>query len=570
MSFLGRLFGLGSSATTDTGSSSEADKKRDEMSQIFNGLIRNTNEIDIDKLTNPNLCNQYVFQLHRAFQDMQEARKSKELKTLVMDSKDSSDSFESIVFHPIKRKRPTDADICKEMSVFYIELIFLLYTVVLSTGKQYVSPAGILEGRRGTLESGARRTRRRQRGGARPFEDLISFLERESSPPSSNFFQNPDPYRQLYPRVVDNTIPNELVVFQRPTPSTISLRYIDFWVYLQGRRTVDNKSPIQFFCEFDNADSAAFMMTIYRCAVALRHDKSFPILRINASITQNRDYSEKKFSFNLPSQIMSGIYSISEPGPYTFDHIVRILLTAAKADIRQISTNKNVILDQGRSPDLPILPLGRATSGSGVSSTASTEFSTTASKIRAIMAVNKFSLYEIRMKMLKPDGDRVEPMNTSLKTDHITTVAGILARGVSYFQSNPVVITRLAPLLDEFNKLRQNNERIFNTLSGRSPRLSQQRIDQLTVLRNKITQIHNTYTITVGKIITSKVVKFEEGNYKINPDFTIVTETRLSTLKKIDRVVEEIAELMLKYYIDIERVFVEALSTTLSYTGAVI
>jgi hypothetical protein len=333
---------------------------------------------------------------------------------------------------------------------------------------------------------------------------------------------------------------------------------------------VDNKSPIQFFCEFDNADSASFIMTIYRCAVPLRHDKSFPVLRINASITQNRDYSDKKFSFNLPSQIMSGIYSISEPGPYTFEHIVRILLTAAKADIRQISTNKNVIMDQGRSPDLPILPLGRAASGSGISSTASTEFSTTASKIRAIMAVNRFSLFEIRMKMLKPDGDRVEPMNTSLKTDHIATVAGIIARGVSYFQSNPVVITRLVPLLDEWNKLRQNNERIFSTLSGRSPRLSQQRIDQLTVLRNKISQIHNTYTVSVGKIITSKVVKFEEGNYKINPDFTIVTETRLSTLKKIDRVVEEIAELMLKYYIDIERVFVEALNTTLSYTGAVI
>ena len=89
-------------------------------------------------------------------------------------------------------------------------------------------------------------------------------------------------------------------------------------------------------------------------------------------------------------------------------------------------------------------------------------------------------------------------------------------------------------------------------------------------MRTFIYTIHNTYTISVGKIITSKVVKFEEGNYKINPDFTIVTETRLSTLKKIDRVVEEIAELMLKYYIDIERVFAEALSTTLSYTGAVI
>jgi len=570
MSWFGRLFGAAGSATTETGSSSEAEKKRDEMSQIFNGLIRNTNEIDIDKLTNPNLCNQYVFQLHRAFQDMQEARKAKELKTLVMDSKDSSDSFESIVFHPIKRKRPTDTEICKEMSVFYIELIFLLYTVVLSTGKQYVSPAGILEGRRGTLESGARRTRRRQRGGARPFEDLISFLDREYSLPSSNFFQNPDPYRQLYPRVVDDSVPNELVVFQRPSSSTVSLRHVDIWVYLQGKRLVTNVSPIQFFCEFDNADSAAFMMTIYRCATYNRYDKSFPVLRINASISQNRDYSEKRFSFNLPSQIMSGIYSISEPGPYTFEHIVRILLTAAKADIRQISTNKNVILDQGRSPDLPILPLGRATSGTGISSTASTEFSTTASKIRAIMAVNRFSLYEIRIKMLKPDGDRVEPMNTSLKTDHIATVAGILARGISYFNSNPVVITRLAPLLDEFNKLRQNNERIFSTLSGRSPRLSQQRIDQLTVLRNKISTIHNTYTISVGKIITSKVVKFEEGNYKINPDFTIVTETRLSTLKKIDRVVEEIAELMLKYYIDIERVFVEALNTTLSYTGAVI
>ena len=567
MSWFGRLFGA-ASAAVGSPSSSEADKKRDEMSQIFNGLIRNTNEIDIDKLTNPNLCNQYVFQLHRAFQDMQEARKSKELKTLVMDSKDSSDSFESIVFHPIKRKRPTDNEICKEMSIFYIELIFLLYTVVLSTGKQYISPAGVLEGRRTTLESGARRTRRRQRGGARPFEDLISFLDREYDRPSSNFFQNPDPYRQLYPRVVDDSVPNELVVFQRPSSSV--LRHVDLWVYLQGKRLVTNVSPIQFFCEFDNADSAAFMMTIYRCSAYNRYDKSFPVLRINASISQNRN-SDKKFSFNLPSQIMSGIYSISEPGPYTFEHIVRILLTAAKADIRQISTNKNVILDQGRSPDLPILPLGRAgAAGTTASTTGSSEFATTASKVRAIMAVNRFSLYEIRMKMLKPDGDRVEPMNNSLKTDHISTVAGILARGVSYFNNNPLVITRLVPLLDEWNKHRQNNERIFSTLSGRSPRLSTQRIDQLTVHRNKISTIHNAYTINVGKIITSKVVKFEEGNYKINPDFTIVTETRLSTLKKIDRVVEEIAEIMLKYYIDIEREFGDALNTTLSYTGAVI
>ena len=567
MSFFGRLFGAASTAVGSP-SSSEADKKRDEMSQIFNGLIRNTNEIDIDKLTNPNLCNQYVFQLHRAFQDMQEARKSKELKTLVMDSKDSSDSFESIVFHPIKRKRPTDNEICKEMSIFYIELIFLLYTVVLSTGKQYISPAGVLEGRRTTLESGARRTRRRQRGGARPFEDLISFLDREYDRPSSNFFQNPDPYRQLYPRVVDDSVPNELVVFQRPSSSV--LRHVDLWVYLQGKRLVTNVSPIQFFCEFDNADSAAFMMTIYRCSAYNRYDKSFPVLRINASILQNRN-SDKKFSFNLPSQIMSGIYSISEPGPYTFEHIIRILLTAAKADIRQISTNKNVILDQGRSPDLPILPLGRAgVAGTTASTTGSSEFATTASKVRAIMAVNRFSLFEIRMKMLKPDGDRVEPMNNSLKTDHISTVAGILARGVSYFNNNPLVITRLVPLLDEWNKLRQNNERIFSTLSGRSPRLSTQRIDQLTVHRNKISTIHNAYTINVGKIITSKVVKFEEGNYKINPDFTIVTETRLSTLKKIDRVVEEIAEIMFKYYIDIEREFGDALNTTLSYTGAVI
>lgn len=567
MSWFGRLFGA-ASAAVGSPSSSEADKKRDEMSQIFNGLIRNTNEIDIDKLTNPNLCNQYVFQLHRAFQDMQEARKSKELKTLVMDSKDSSDSFESIVFHPIKRKRPTDNEICKEMSIFYIELIFLLYTVVLSTGKQYISPAGVLEGRRTTLESGARRTRRRQRGGARPFEDLISFLDREYDRPSSNFFQNPDPYRQLYPRVVDDSVPNELVVFQRPSSSV--LRHVDLWVYLQGKRLVTNVSPIQFFCEFDNADSAAFMMTIYRCSAYNRYDKSFPVLRINASISQNRN-SDKKFSFNLPSQIMSGIYSISEPGPYTFEHIIRILLTAAKADIRQISTNKNVIMDQGRSPDLPILPLGRAgVAGTTASTTGSSEFATTASKVRAIMAVNRFSLFEIRMKMLKPDGDRVEPMNNSLKTDHISTVAGILARGVSYFNNNPLVITRLVPLLDEWNKLRQNNERIFSTLSGRSPRLSTQRIDQLTVHRNKISTIHNAYTINVGKIITSKVVKFEEGNYKINPDFTIVTETRLSTLKKIDRVVEEIAEIMFKYYIDIEREFGDALNTTLSYTGAVI
>ena len=187
MSFFASLFGAARSAVTSTASSPEAESKRNELNVIFNGLIRNTNEIDIIELTKPNLCQGYVFQLHRAFQDMQEARKAKELKTLVMDSKDSSDSFESIVFHPIKRKRPTDAEMCKEMSVFHLELIFLLYAVVLSTGKQYNAPTEILDGRRTTLTN-VRRTRRRQRGGARPQEDLSLFIENSKKYTSATGF----------------------------------------------------------------------------------------------------------------------------------------------------------------------------------------------------------------------------------------------------------------------------------------------------------------------------------------------------------------------------------------------
>ena len=254
------------------------------------------------------------------------------------------------------------------------------------------------------------------------------------------------------------------------------------------------------------------------------------------------------------------------------DHIARILLVAAKAELSQINTNKSVILDQGRRRNIGYIPLGTtlgAAQSSGVAP-ASTEFATTATNIRKIMAVNRNSLVQIRLKMLTPDGDRVQPMSPLLKTDHVATVMTTLARGVSNFNTNPSVLTRLQPILEEFEQLRKNNERIFTTLSGRLPRLSQQRLDQLTALRTKMENIHNTYTINVGKIITSKVVKSEGGNYKINPDFTIVTETRLSTLKKIDRVVEEIAEIMIKYYIEIERIFLDGLTTTLSYTGGVI
>ena len=569
MSFFASLFGAARSAVTSTASSPEAERKRDELNVIFNGLIRNTNEIDIIELTKPNLCQGYVFQLHRAFQDMQEARKAKELKTLVMDSKDSSDSFESIVFHPIKRKRPTDAEMCKEMSVFHLELIFLLYTVVLSTNKQYNAPTEILDGRRTTLTN-VRRTRRRQRGGARPQEDLSRFIENSNKypVPSSNFFQYPDSYRQLYPASVDDIIPNELVMYQHPSAER---RYIEFWVYLQGKRSIPGRTPIQFYCDFDNAYSSdTFTMTIYRCASFNRFEPTYPVLKAPASITRTSE-GGLRFTITIPVSICQ-IYSISDSGPHSMDHIARILLVAAKAELSQINTNKSVILDQGRRRNIGYIPLGTTVGGtqsSGVAS-ASNEFATTATNIRKIMAVNRNSLVQIRLKMLTPDGDRVQPMTPLLKTEHIATVLITLARGVSNFNTNPAVLTRLQPILEEFEQLRKNNERIFTTLSGRLPRLSQQRLDQLTALRTKMENIHNAYTLNVGKIITSKVVKSEGGNYKINPDFTIVTETRLSTLKKIDRVVEEVAEIMIKYYIEIERIFLDGLTTTLSYTGGVI
>ena len=569
MSWLASLFGAARSAVAGTASSPEAEVKRRELNTIFTGLIRNTNEIDIIELTKPNLCQGYVFQLHRAFQDMQEARKAKELKTLIMDSKDSSDSFESIVYHPIKRKRPSDAEICKEMSIFHLELIFLLYAVVLSTGKQYGGRTEILDGRRTTLAN-MRRTRRRQRGGTRPIEDLARFIESSINYPipSSNFFQYPDSYRQLYPSSVGDIIPNELVMYQHPSAER---KYIEFWVYLQGKRQISGRTPIQFYCDFENAFSSdTFVLTIFRCASFNRFEQTYPVLKAPASITRNSD-GGLRFTITIPVSICQ-IYSISDSPPHTMDHIARILLVAAKAELSQINTNKSVILDQGRRRDIGYIPLGTAVGAaqpSGVA-VASNEFAITASKIRTTMAVDRNSLAQIRLKMLTPDGDRVQPMTPLLKTEHLSSITSTLARGVSNFNTNPAILTRLQPILEEWEQLRKDNERQFAAISRRSSPLSQQRLDQLTALRNKIENIHNAYTINVGKIITSKVVKSEGGNYKINPDFTTVTETRLSTLKKIDRVVEEVAEIMIKYYIEIERIFLDGLITTLSYTGSVV
>jgi hypothetical protein len=560
MSFFSSIFGRATSAI----SGGDATTKRGYLNTIFNDLVINTNEIDINKLTNPKICQDYVFMLQRSFKDLEEARKAKKTKTILMSSTEG-DAFDLVLFFQKSRGRPSDTDICKEISVFYLQLIFLMYTVVLTTGTQYQPPGGF-DIRRRTTTFGATRRRQyggtqtrkvQQRGGDMPAEDFANFIFSRYPQPTDLFVQSEN-YRLLYPESIPNDVPKELVLYQRKRDQN----HAYFLVYLKGSKT----NFVQFYAEFSGYDSTSFNMTIYRNATPGRDVKNYPILKANARIRGER------FTFDSDRRLMSIIWGINEENPHSFETLVSMLRTAAKVTLDIISCNRLSILEGTIDPSRKVCPFSGSTATAygppGTTdqpATLSTQFSTVATEIRSNMAVPQASLYQKRKGMVTYSGDRIQI--TDFKSDYLMKISNILCRGVSYFGPNSAIIPRLRPMLEDWDRLRKSNEQRFSGIIRTLPPLSREQKTELDKVSKKMDEMWNKYTVTVGNYITTNVMIFELGRFKINEDFFRPDRVRASSLKKMDQVVEKVGELMLLHFIELEQVVKDVIDRVLIYTG---
>ena len=527
-------------------STAVADKKHEMLTTIFRGLYQNANDIDMKALQNPKLCSTYVFRLQSAIQDAREAEKKEELKFLMVET---GGQIDRVAFHPTKRPMQTEVELCREMAIFYLELIFLLYVASLTTNRESSN----------YFAQPFRRTRKHkqvQRGGGRPVEDFVSFLSSQYSAPNRDNMENPDYFSQIVPKFVSSALP--VVLFQKPVRD----RRVYFWVLLENP-----KKQVKFSIEFsESSSSESFSMTIYRCRNRNDCDTSVPVLKGDSTITRSSS-GQQQFSFYTGPNVLKKIYQINDLGAnLTIDDIARILQVAARADPEQLKQNNRFITSMGREE-------GRVTALTGIAGVAEDEvkgsgFAKIAGEFNQFMVKNMPNLYQIRRRMLTPAGNEIQSAGGgAFSTDKIRTIVNTFCKGSNNFLPNGgAMLQRLETYFTQWDNLREANERRYKSFDrDRREVLVPSRIGQLKVFRDRLDNAHAGYTLAISTIVERSVIKFTGLKYIINPDFFNVDKVRLTSVKKLNLIVEEMGEIILKHFIDVENITRDAFDQVFNY-----
>jgi len=527
-------------------STAVADKKHEMLTTIFRGLYQNANDIDMKALQNPKLCSTYVFRLQSAIQDAREAEKKAELKFLMVET---GGQIDRVAFHPTKRPMQTEVELCKEMAIFYLELIFLLYVASLTTNRESSN----------YFAQPFRRTRKQkhnQRGGGRPVDDFVSFLSSQYSAPNRENMENPDYFSQIVPKFVSSALP--VVLFQKPVRD----RKVYFWVLQENP-----KKQVKFSIEFsESSSSESFSMTIYRCRNRNDCDTSVPVLKGDATIIRSSS-GQQQFSFYTGPNVLKKVYLINDLGAnLTIDDIARILQVAARADPEQIKQNNRFITSMGRED-------ARVTTLTGITGVAEDEvkgsgFAKIAGEFNQFMVKNMPNLYQIRRRMLTPAGNEIQSAGGgAFSTDKIRTIVNTFCKGSNNFLPNGgSMLQRLETYFTQWDNLREANERRYKSFDrDRREVLVPSRIGQLDVFRRRLDNAHAGYTLAISTIVERSVIKFTGLKYIINPDFFNVDKVRLTSVKKLNLIVEEMGEVILKHFIDVENITREAFDQVFNY-----
>jgi hypothetical protein len=538
---------LGSSTGLTSFSTAAADQKRDMLNKIFKGLYQNANEIDMNALTDPKLCSSYVFKLQSAIKDARDAEKAGKLKFLLVDS---GGQLDRVAFHPTRRKMQTEAELCREMAVFYLQLIFFLYVSSFTSNRDNRDYFARPYARSHTRKH-------RQRGGAQPIVGLEAFVSNKYEHPSPRSLaepENADYFYQLYPRIITGGVPE--VLFQKHATNSGK---VYFFVLL-----TNPKKHVRFSVQFAEGQHTSFEMIIYRCRVS--RECNIPVLKGMASITGSE--RDLKFSLNTNISVLKNIYQINDLNEsLSMDDLVRILRVAARANEDQLLGNSRYILSNGQQAQR-ITPLtGIESVASGLEESKGAGFAKMASEFKQLMVKNNPNLYQIRKNMLTEAGNHIQSWSSSFSTETLRRVIQTFSKGASNFSvGGGSVSEKLVSSYSQWDNLREGNERRYKSLDrDRREVLVPSRIGQLKVFRDRLDNAHNKYTMDIARIIERNVIKSVGSSFIINPDFFNPDRVPLTSLKKLNLITDDAGEVILRYFIELEMITQEAFNTVFSY-----
>jgi hypothetical protein len=216
---------------------------------------------------------------------------------------------------------------------------------------------------------------------------------------------------------------------------------------------------------------------------------------------------------------------------------------------------------------------GRVTALTGIAGVAEDEvkgsgFAKIAGEFNQFMVKNMPNLYQIRRRMLTPAGNEIQSAGGgAFSTDKIRTIVNAFCKGSNNFLPNGgSMLQRLETYFSQWDNLREANERRYKSFDrDRREVLVPSRIGQLDVFRRRLDNAHAGYTLAISTIVERSVIKFTGAKFIINPDFFNIDKVRLTSVKKLNLIVEEMGEVILKHFIDVENITREAFDQVFNY-----
>lgn len=552
-----------------SGSSKNADSvvKKDLQGfiDIFRHLVSNTNSVDMQDLLNPNYCNKYTILLGKTIEDVVRIQKEKKLSYLAVSGK--TGPLRSY-FYRTPGTYSTPLDNCKEIGIFYLQMIFLFYSILLgfsSKAEAYKisSPAVTISSSITRRKTRSQRSRSQRGGDAPALEAAIRQLGgatyEEEGAMAQLLFKN---LLQAQPTYEKGKTGVEYVgdagfIFQDDNKNS-------FFIFTYDSDT----SELNLKCGYRITlrklkTNNVYSIFVEQCQNKTCSDNDYgsPVYFGNCEFRPSEYLPERKAIFTADSYIVRRLSSQAQP-IMNFERFMYFLnnLSFNKDDFTQskIDEKRKFIDLMTTSHTSDILGSSIHSQESITTMEANPIIARATELNKMIRSENKVSLFEIRRHLLTPDlnfqNNAFWPVlnRTEYDTNHIEIAIKRLCQSVEYFKNpnSAEVNASVRDLFGRFTRLRTSNDEAFKNL-GRTP-MSRALIQECDSARKQMRLDHMQKLQEINKYVTQNIVEYKNGMINIRDSLLLGENGSKSALEVLSMHVVNVARIILEFYEKLE------------------